>query len=127
MIRTLPTARIAPYKLAHAVLRTAHLDATIRHYELLLNARMVFDQRPNGAALTYDARLPRLARLIDAPSGVAGAPESGRRVPGEEHHRLAFVTVPAPADDGAVEGIRVADPAGAVGLAQPKFRGRSAH
>jgi catechol-2,3-dioxygenase len=96
MIRTLPTARIAPYKLAHVVLRTAHLDATIRHYELLLNARMVFDQRPNEAALTYD----------------------------EEHHRLAFVTVPAPADDGVGEGIRVA---GAVGLAQPKFHGQSAH
>jgi catechol 2,3-dioxygenase-like lactoylglutathione lyase family enzyme len=88
MVRTLPTAPVSPYKLAHAVLRTAHLDETIRHYELLLNARMVFDQRPYGAALTYD----------------------------EEHHRLAFVAVPAPADDGAGEGIRVAGADGAVGL-----------
>jgi catechol 2,3-dioxygenase-like lactoylglutathione lyase family enzyme len=86
MARTLPTEPIAPYKLAHAVLRTGHLDETIRHYELLLNARMVFDQRPNGAAITYD----------------------------EEHHRLAFVAVPAAADDG--EGVRVADATGAVGL-----------
>jgi catechol 2,3-dioxygenase-like lactoylglutathione lyase family enzyme len=86
MARTLPTAPVSPYKLAHAVLRTAHLDETIRHYQLLLNARMVFDQRPGGAAITYD----------------------------EEHHRLAFVAVPAPADDG--EGVRVAGATGAVGL-----------
>ena len=88
MARTLPTAPVSPYKLAHAVLRTAHLDETIRHYELLLNARMVFDQRPYGAAITYD----------------------------EEHHRLAFVAVPASADDGAGESVRVADADGAVGL-----------
>jgi catechol 2,3-dioxygenase-like lactoylglutathione lyase family enzyme len=88
MARTLPTAPVSPYKLAHAVLRTAHLDDTIRHYELLLNARMVFDHRPGGAALTYD----------------------------EEHHRLAFVAVPAPPDDGAGEGVRVADATGTVGL-----------
>jgi catechol 2,3-dioxygenase-like lactoylglutathione lyase family enzyme len=86
MARTLPTAPVSPYKLAHAVLRTAHLDETIRHYQLLLNARMVFDQRPGGAAITYD----------------------------EEHHRLAFVAVPAPADHG--EGVRVAGATGAVGL-----------
>jgi catechol 2,3-dioxygenase-like lactoylglutathione lyase family enzyme len=86
MARTLPTAPVSPYKLAHAVLRTAHLDETIRHYQLLLNARMVFDQRPGGAAITYD----------------------------EEHHRLAFVAVPAPADDGG--GVRVAGATGAVGL-----------
>ena len=88
MVRTLPTAPVSPYKLAHAVLRTAHLDETIRHYQLLLNARIVHDQRPYGAALTYD----------------------------EEHHRLAFVAVPAQAADAAGEGIRVADAAGAVGL-----------
>src|SRR5258708_8862117 len=88
MARTLPTAPASPYKLSHAVLRTAHLDETIRHYELLLNARVVFDQRPNGAALTYD----------------------------EEHHRLALVSVPASAGNGAGEDIRVADATGAVGL-----------
>jgi catechol 2,3-dioxygenase-like lactoylglutathione lyase family enzyme len=88
MARTLPTEPVAPYKLAHAVLRTAHLDETIRHYEMLLNARMVFDQRPYGAAITYD----------------------------EEHHRLAFVAVPELADKSAGEGLRVADESGAVGL-----------
>jgi catechol 2,3-dioxygenase-like lactoylglutathione lyase family enzyme len=89
MTRTLPTAPVSPYKLSHAVLRTAHLDETIEHYKVLLNARMVLDQRPMGAALTYD----------------------------EEHHRLAFVAVPpAPADNDTVEKIRVADETGAVGL-----------
>ena len=82
------TGLCAPYKLAHAVLRTAHLDETIRHYEMLLNARMVFDQRPYGAAITYD----------------------------EEHHRLAFVAVPELADKSAGEGLRVADATGAVGV-----------
>jgi catechol 2,3-dioxygenase-like lactoylglutathione lyase family enzyme len=89
MTRTLPTAPVSPYKLSHAVLRTAHLDETIDHYKVLLNARMVLDQRPMGAALTYD----------------------------EEHHRLAFVAVPAPpADNGTGEHMRVADETGAVGL-----------
>ncbi|MDT5202158.1 MAG: hypothetical protein QOH34_3680, partial [Mycobacterium sp.] len=88
MTRTLPTEPVAPYKLAHAVLRTAHLDETIRHYELLLNAHMVFDQRPYGAAITYD----------------------------EEHHRLAFVAVPELANKSAGEGLRVADATGAVGV-----------
>jgi catechol 2,3-dioxygenase-like lactoylglutathione lyase family enzyme len=88
MARTLPTAPVSPYKLSHAVLRTAHLDETIRHYELLLNARVVFDQRPNGAALSYD----------------------------EEHHRIALVAVPAPADNGAGEHVRIADASDAVGL-----------
>jgi catechol 2,3-dioxygenase-like lactoylglutathione lyase family enzyme len=88
MARTLPTAPVSPYKLAHAVLRTAHLDETIRHYQVLLNARMVFDQRPGGAAVTYD----------------------------EEHHRLAFIAVPALAETNAAEGVRAADATGAVGL-----------
>lgn len=88
MVRTLPTEPVSPYKLAHAVLRTAHLDETIRYYQLLLNARIVFDQRPFGAAVSYD----------------------------EEHHRLAFVAVPAQADDGAGESVRYADAAGAVGV-----------
>jgi catechol 2,3-dioxygenase-like lactoylglutathione lyase family enzyme len=69
------------------VLRTAHLDESIRHYELLLNARVVFDQRPQGAALTYD----------------------------EEHHRIALVAVPpAPAD--TTERIRASDAAGSVAV-----------
>jgi catechol 2,3-dioxygenase-like lactoylglutathione lyase family enzyme len=90
MARTVPLAPISPYKLSHAVLRTAHLDETIHHYELLLNARMVFDQRPHGAALTYD----------------------------EEHHRIALVAVPAaPADHGMGDQFRVADASDAVGLA----------
>jgi catechol 2,3-dioxygenase-like lactoylglutathione lyase family enzyme len=89
MARTLPTTPVSPYKLSHAVLRTAHLDETIRHYQVLLNARMVFDQRPNGAGLTYD----------------------------EEHHRIALVAVPAaPADHGTGENIHLADDAGTVGL-----------
>src|ERR1700738_2772891 len=88
MARTLPTAPVAPYKLAHAVLRTAHLDETIRHYQLLLNARMVFDQRPYGAAITYD----------------------------EEHPCLAFVAVPELAEKRAGEGVRVADATGPVGV-----------
>jgi catechol 2,3-dioxygenase-like lactoylglutathione lyase family enzyme len=88
MARTLPTAPVSPYKLSHAVLRTAHLDETIRHYELLLNARVVLDQRPMGAALSYD----------------------------EEHHRIALVAVPEPADNGAGEHIRVADANDDVGL-----------
>jgi catechol 2,3-dioxygenase-like lactoylglutathione lyase family enzyme len=88
MPRTLPTEPVSPYKLSHAVLRTAHLDETIRHYEVLLNAHVVFDQRPGGAALTYD----------------------------EEHHRIALVAVPeaAPADNDTV---RFTDDTGAVGLA----------
>jgi catechol 2,3-dioxygenase-like lactoylglutathione lyase family enzyme len=90
MARTLPTEPISPYKLSHAVLRTAHLDETIHHYQVVLNARMVLDQRPNGAALSYD----------------------------EEHHRLALIGVPdvAPADDGTGEHVRYADANGAVGL-----------
>jgi catechol 2,3-dioxygenase-like lactoylglutathione lyase family enzyme len=87
MARTLPTAPISPYKLSHAVLRTAHLDESIRHYQLLLNARVVFDQRPNGAGLTYD----------------------------EEHHRIALLAVPraAPVDHGTVNPMHVADAKGA--------------
>jgi catechol-2,3-dioxygenase len=89
MARTLPPAPVSPYKLSHAVLRTAHLDETIDHYELLLNARLVFDQRPGGAALTYD----------------------------EEHHRLALIAVPAaPADHGTGGQFRVADASELVGL-----------
>jgi catechol-2,3-dioxygenase len=89
MARTLPTAPISPYKLSHAVLRTAHLDETIRHYELLLNARVILDQRPFAAALSYD----------------------------EEHHRIALVAVPAaPVDHGTGEGIRMTDDTGTVGL-----------
>ena len=89
MARTVPPASIAPYKLSHAVLRTAHLDETIRHYELLLSTRIVFDGRPNGVALTYD----------------------------EEHHRLALIAVPgaAPADHGPGDQIHVADASDAVG------------
>jgi hypothetical protein len=72
-------------------LRTTHLDEAIHHYELLLNARLVFDQRPHGAALAYD----------------------------EEHHRLALAAVPgaAPADHHTVEHIRVVDANDTVGLA----------
>jgi catechol 2,3-dioxygenase-like lactoylglutathione lyase family enzyme len=91
MARTLPTEPISPYKLSHVALRTTHLDEAIHHYELLLNARLVFDQRPGGAALSYD----------------------------EEHHRLALAAVPgaAPADHDTVEHIRVADANDTVGLA----------
>jgi catechol 2,3-dioxygenase-like lactoylglutathione lyase family enzyme len=88
MTRTLPTAPVSPYKLSHAVLRTAHLDETIRHYELLLNARVVYDQRPHGCAISYD----------------------------EEHHRIALVAVPAPADNGSGEKIRLGDDHDSVGL-----------
>jgi catechol-2,3-dioxygenase len=95
MTRTVPTAPASPYKLSHAVLRTAYLDETIRHYELLLNARLVFDDRPRGAAVSYD----------------------------EEHHRLAFVAVPAPADNGADESVRVTDATGAIGLEVSKAPG----
>lgn len=86
MPRTVPTEPIAPYKLAHVVLRTAHLDESISYYERLLNARMVFDQRPFGAGFTYD----------------------------EEHHRLALIAVPDSAPDvGTVEGLRVTETNGA--------------
>jgi catechol 2,3-dioxygenase-like lactoylglutathione lyase family enzyme len=87
MARNLSTEPISPYKLAHAVLRTAHLDEAIRYYELVLNARIVFDQRPFGAGLTYD----------------------------EEHHRIALLAVPAAqaADHGTIEGMHVADANGA--------------
>lgn len=87
MHRTVPTEPAAPYKLAHVVLRTAHLDEAVSYYERLLNARIVFDQRPFGAGLTYD----------------------------EEHHRLALIAVPesAASDVGTVEGIRVSDSNGA--------------
>jgi catechol 2,3-dioxygenase-like lactoylglutathione lyase family enzyme len=88
MTRTLPTTPVSPYKLSHAVLRTAHLDETIRHYETLLNARVVVDQRPNGVGLAYD----------------------------EEHHRIALIAVPAAADRGAGENMRIADDTGEVGL-----------
>jgi catechol 2,3-dioxygenase-like lactoylglutathione lyase family enzyme len=87
MTRNLSTVPISPYKLAHAVLRTAHLDEAIRYYELVLNARIVFDQRPFGAGLTYD----------------------------EEHHRLALLAVPAAEapDHRTIEGMHVADTNGA--------------
>jgi catechol 2,3-dioxygenase-like lactoylglutathione lyase family enzyme len=87
MARSLPTEPVSPYKLAHAVLRTAHLDEAIRYYQLLLNARIVHEQRPFGAGLTYD----------------------------EEHHRLALLAVPAAeaVDYGTVEGMQVADASGA--------------
>jgi catechol 2,3-dioxygenase-like lactoylglutathione lyase family enzyme len=85
MPRKLPTEPVSPYKFAHAVLRTAHLDESIRYYQLLLNAR-VHDQRPFFAGMTYD----------------------------EEHHRLALIAVPAAAavDNGTV-GVPVADANGA--------------
>jgi catechol 2,3-dioxygenase-like lactoylglutathione lyase family enzyme len=85
MPRNLPTEPVSPYKFAHAVLRTAHLDESIRYYQLLLNAR-VHDQRPFFAGMTYD----------------------------EEHHRLALIAVPAVAavDHGTV-GLPVADAIGA--------------
>ena len=85
MPRNLPIEPVSPYKLAHAVLRTAHLDESIRYYQLLLNAR-VHDQRPFFAGMTYD----------------------------EEHHRLALIAVPAAAavDHGTI-GVPVADANGA--------------
>ncbi|MDQ1425005.1 MAG: hypothetical protein QOD72_2503 [Acidimicrobiaceae bacterium] len=85
--RTLPTTSVAPYKLAHAVLRTAHLDESIAYYRALLSARVVFEQRPFGAGLTYD----------------------------EEHHRIALLAVPeaVPSDVGTVPGMTVADANGA--------------
>ena len=81
MTRTLPTTPVAPYKLAHAVLRTAHLDESITYYRALLSARVVFEQRPFGAGLTYD----------------------------EEHHRIALLAVPeaVPSDSGTVAGMEV--------------------
>jgi catechol 2,3-dioxygenase-like lactoylglutathione lyase family enzyme len=87
MIRNLPTEPFSPYKLAHAVLRTAHLEEAVRYYQLLLNARVVHEQSPFGAALTYD----------------------------EEHHRLALIAVPAAeaVDHGTVKGVPVADARGA--------------
>jgi catechol 2,3-dioxygenase-like lactoylglutathione lyase family enzyme len=87
MTRILSTEPVSPYKLAHAVLRTAHLEEAVRYYTLLLNARVVHDQQPFGAGLTYD----------------------------EEHHRLALIAVP-PAeavDRGTVEGVQVTDARGA--------------
>jgi catechol 2,3-dioxygenase-like lactoylglutathione lyase family enzyme len=85
MPRNLPTEPIAPYKLAHAVLRTAHLDEAIRYYQLLLNAR-VHAKRPFFAGLTYD----------------------------EEHHRLALIAVPAvEAVDHGTIAVPVADASGA--------------
>jgi catechol 2,3-dioxygenase-like lactoylglutathione lyase family enzyme len=85
MPRNLPTEPVSPYKFAHAVLRTAHLDESIRYYQLLLNAR-VHAQRPFFAGMTYD----------------------------EEHHRLALIAVPATAavDNGTV-AVPVADANGA--------------
>jgi catechol 2,3-dioxygenase-like lactoylglutathione lyase family enzyme len=85
MVRKLPTEPVSPYKFAHAVLRTAHLDESIRYYQVLLNAR-VHAQRPFFAGMTYD----------------------------EEHHRLALIAVPATAavDNGTV-GVPVADANGA--------------
>jgi catechol-2,3-dioxygenase len=91
MARTLPTAAVSPSKLSHAVLRTAHLDETIHHYEVLLNAGVVFDGRPRAVALAYD----------------------------EEHHRLALVAVPgaASAENGTAEQFRrVADASDEVGM-----------
>jgi catechol 2,3-dioxygenase-like lactoylglutathione lyase family enzyme len=85
MPRNLPTEPVSPYKLAHAVLRTAHLDESIRYYQLLLNAR-VHDQRPFFAGMTYD----------------------------EEHHRLALIAVPAAeAVEHGTVGVPVADANGA--------------
>lgn len=87
MHRSVPTEPAAPYKLAHVVLRTAHLEESLSYYQRLLNARVVFDQRPFGAGLTYD----------------------------EEHHRLALIAVPEdrPSEPGTVEGIQVVDAGGA--------------
>jgi catechol 2,3-dioxygenase-like lactoylglutathione lyase family enzyme len=88
MARKLPTEPVSPYKLAHAVLRTAHLEEAIRYYQLLLNARIVADHSPFSAGLTYD----------------------------EEHHRLALIAVPAAdaVDHGTIEGRQhVADANGA--------------
>jgi catechol 2,3-dioxygenase-like lactoylglutathione lyase family enzyme len=88
MTRNLPTEPVSPYKFAHAVLRTAHLEEAIRYYQTLLNARIVADHSPFSAGLTYD----------------------------EEHHRLALIAVPdAPAvDHGTIEGMQhVADANGA--------------
>jgi catechol 2,3-dioxygenase-like lactoylglutathione lyase family enzyme len=80
MQRNLPTEPVSPYKLAHAVLRTAHLEEAIRYYQTLLNARIVADHSPFSAGLTYD----------------------------EEHHRLALIAVPpaVEVDHGTVEGIQ---------------------
>jgi catechol 2,3-dioxygenase-like lactoylglutathione lyase family enzyme len=85
--RTLTTTPTAPYKLAHAVLRTAHLEESIAYYCALLSARVVHAQLPFGAGLTYD----------------------------EEHHRLALIAVPdaVPSDIGTVAGMHVADARGA--------------
>jgi catechol 2,3-dioxygenase-like lactoylglutathione lyase family enzyme len=88
MARNISTEPVSPYKLAHAVLRTAHLEEAIRYYQTLLNARIVSDNSPFGAGLTYD----------------------------EEHHRLALIAVPSAeaVDHGTVEGIEhVADANGA--------------
>jgi catechol 2,3-dioxygenase-like lactoylglutathione lyase family enzyme len=85
--RTLQTTPVAPYKLAHAVLRTAHLDESIAYYCALLNARVVHAQRGRSAGLTYD----------------------------EEHHRLVLIAVPdaVRSDIRTVSGPLVADAQGA--------------
>jgi catechol-2,3-dioxygenase len=85
-IRTVPTDRVvAPAKLAHVVLRTAHHDEAIAWYQEVLGARCVF-RNPVLAFLTYDEEHHRLA-LVNVGAGAPAAPPA----PGLEH--VAFMRV----------------------------------
>lgn len=88
-IRTVPTDRVvAPAKLAHVVLRTAHHDEAIAWYQEVLGARCVF-RNPVLAFLTYDEEHHRLA-LVNVGAGAPAAPPGA---PGLEHVAFTYASL----------------------------------
>jgi catechol-2,3-dioxygenase len=80
---------VTPIRFAHAVFRTAHLDAMKRWYETVLGAHVVHEN-PMLAFLTYDDEHHRIA-LVSTP----GAPARPEGAVGLEHIAYTYATLGA--------------------------------
>jgi catechol-2,3-dioxygenase len=76
-----------PAKLAHFVVRTPHYEETVRWYEAVLGARVVFGN-PMLSFLTYDDEHHRVA-VINLP----GLPEPPGAAAGIDHVAFTFATL----------------------------------
>lgn len=85
--RHLSDAPVAPSKLAHVVLRTAHYEDATRWYCDVLAARVVF-QSSFLTFLTYDEEHHRIALL-----NTEGAPPPERGATGVDHVAFTFADI----------------------------------
>lgn len=85
--RRLTEVPVAPAKLAHVVLRTAHYSEARSWYCDVLGARVVFDS-PFMAFLTYDDEHHRIALL-----NTEGAPSPAAGATGVDHVAFTFARI----------------------------------